>query len=292
MVEPDTILTAHYVMVDDLFKAALTPEKKPGPKASLTSSEVVTLAIFGQWTRFGSERDFHRYAKYRLPAAIPALPYRGQFNRTQLHPGAVITRPSLPSSCPDGIGVMQAQHCPYQALDSSGVPTRDAKRRAAGWLPGQAEIGWPRSDRGGWYEGFHLLISVNPQGVITGFTFAQASTKDQVLAAPISSGSSPSATGPTPDSRVRACRSWKSMSSTRVSRPKPTTSDGILTTGHLASVHPNETVSIPDPRNFAAGWLGCARLWRRSMTSFIIPSGWAGNAPISWMVSKPVWRPR
>ena len=71
MVEADTFLTALYVMVDDFFKANLTPEKRPGPKASLTRSEVVTLAIFGQWTRFGSERDLYRYAKHRLRAAFP-----------------------------------------------------------------------------------------------------------------------------------------------------------------------------------------------------------------------------
>ena len=175
MVEPDTFLTALYVMVDDFFKVKCTPEERPGPKASLTRSEVVTLAIFGQWTRFGSERDFYRYAKHRLRAAFPGLPYRGQFNRLlRRHYEAIIAFFLYL------VDVMQARHCPYQALDSSGVPTRDAKRRGAGWLPGQADIGW--SNRLGWYEGFHLLISVNPQGVITGFTFAPASTKDQRLA--------------------------------------------------------------------------------------------------------------
>ena len=60
------------------------------------------------------------------------------------------------------------------------MPTRDAKRRGAGWLPGLADIGW--SNRLGWYEGFHLLLAVNPSGVITGFGFGPASTKDQPLA--------------------------------------------------------------------------------------------------------------
>jgi hypothetical protein len=41
-------------------------------------------------------------------------------------------------------------------------------------------VGWSNSL--GWYEGFCLLISVNPEGVITGFGFAPASTKDQPLA--------------------------------------------------------------------------------------------------------------
>jgi len=31
--------------------------------------------------------------------------------------------------------------CPYETLYSSGIPTRDAKRRGAGWLPGLADIG-------------------------------------------------------------------------------------------------------------------------------------------------------
>src|SRR5215211_2689810 len=68
----------------------------------------------------------------------------------------------------------------HAALDSSGIPTRDAKRRGAGWLPGLADIGW--SNRLGWYEGCHLLLAVNPLGVITGFGLGAASTKDQPLA--------------------------------------------------------------------------------------------------------------
>jgi hypothetical protein len=48
-----------------------------------------------------------------------------------------------------------------------------------GWWV-QADIGW--SHRLGWYEGFHRLLSVNPQGVITGFSFAPASTSDPALA--------------------------------------------------------------------------------------------------------------
>jgi hypothetical protein len=75
--------------------------------------------------------------------------------------------------------LLQAQDDPYEALDSTGVSTRDAKGRGAGWLADQADIGW--SNRLGWYEGFHLLLSVSPQGVITGFSFAPASTSDQAL---------------------------------------------------------------------------------------------------------------
>ena len=152
----------------------------PCPKASLTESEVITLVIFSQWASFRSERDFYRYATSRLRPAFPTLPRRNQFNR--------LTRRcygTLAAFFRCLAGLLQGRHCLYEALDSSGGPIRDAKRRGRPFgklrrLAGQADIGW--SNRLGWYEGFHLLFSVNPQGVITGFSFAPASTKDQRLA--------------------------------------------------------------------------------------------------------------
>ena len=75
---------------------------------------------------------------------------------------------------------MEAQECSYEALDSSAMPIRDAKRRGEGWLAGFSDIGWSNSL--GWYEGFRLLVAINPSGVITGFGFSPASTKDQPLA--------------------------------------------------------------------------------------------------------------
>jgi Transposase DDE domain len=175
MVDVDTFLTTLYVMVDDFCKLSLPPEAHPGPQAALSRSEVVTLALFGQWQGFGSERGFYRYAQRHLRAAFPSLPAREQYNRQvrQQHTALVAFFLYL-------VRLLAAQHCAYEALDSSGIPTRDAKRRGAGWLPGLADIGW--SNRLGWYEGVHLLLAVNPSGVITGFGFGAASPKDQPLA--------------------------------------------------------------------------------------------------------------
>jgi hypothetical protein len=173
--DTDTFLTTLYVMTDDFCKHQLLPEKTPGPRASLTRSEVVTLALFGQWSCFLSERGFYRYAGRHLRSAFPTLPSRGQFNRLmRRHYEAIV------AFFRHLVAQLHPQDYPYEALDCTGVPTRDAKRRGAGWLAGQADIGW--SNRLGWYEGFHLLVSASPQGVITGFCFAPASTKDQALA--------------------------------------------------------------------------------------------------------------
>jgi hypothetical protein len=80
MVDVDTFLTALYVTVDD-FRQSHPPKRRPGPQASLSESEVVTLAIFARWSRFASERDFYRYASGHLRDAFPTLPGRSQFNR-------------------------------------------------------------------------------------------------------------------------------------------------------------------------------------------------------------------
>ena len=174
MLDVDTFLTTLYVMVDDFCHSRL-PTKRPGPQASLCASEVITLAIFARWGRFSSERDFYRYARTSLCNAFPTLPDRSQFNRmvryhTELIEAFVVHL----------LAVLDARRSPYEALDSSAMPTRDCKRRGHGWMAGQADIGWSNSL--GWYEGFSLLTAVDPTGVITGFCFGAASTADQQLA--------------------------------------------------------------------------------------------------------------
>jgi len=122
------------------------------------------------------ERAFYRYASHHLREAFPQLPDRSQFNRLQRSYRDAITAFAL-----FVVRVLRAQETAYEVLDSTAAVTRDAKRRGLGWLAGQADIGW--SNRIGWYEGFHLLLCVTAQGVITGFGEALASTHDQHLAA-------------------------------------------------------------------------------------------------------------
>jgi hypothetical protein len=160
MVDVDTFLTTLYVMVDDFCHSHPPKDRRGGPEASLTPSEVVTPAIFSRWNRFSSERNFYRYARRHLRDAFPTLPHRSQFNRLVRSHLDLIEAVALHLA-----EAMEAQKCAYEALDSSAMPVRDAKRRGSGWLAGCADIGW--SNRLGWYEGFRLLMAVNPVGVST-----------------------------------------------------------------------------------------------------------------------------
>jgi hypothetical protein len=171
MLDVDTFLTTLYVIVDE-FCQSHAPKRKPGPEASPSASELITLSIFARWARFASERDFYCYAKTNLRDAIPTLPSRSQFNRLlRLH------TEFLEAFVLHLVALLQSPKCPYEALDSSAMPVRDAKRRGAGWLAGYADIGWSNSL--GWYEGFSLLAAVDCSGVITGFCFGAASSSDQ-----------------------------------------------------------------------------------------------------------------
>ena len=132
MIDMDTFITILYIMVDDFCQSqAIKPEAHPGPQAVLSCSEVLTLALFGQWAQFPSERAFYHYCKHHLRTAFPTLPDRSQFNRLQRPYAPLITAFGL-----HVVSVLNAQHCLYERIDSSGIATRDAKRRGAGWLPG------------------------------------------------------------------------------------------------------------------------------------------------------------
>jgi hypothetical protein len=109
-------------MVDDFCQShQLGEARHPGPTAALSCSEVVALALFGQWVQFPSERAFYRYAEHHLRTAFPTLPDRSHFNRLQRQHSAVLVAFGLYL-----VQVQHAQHCLYECLDSSDP--RDAQR--------------------------------------------------------------------------------------------------------------------------------------------------------------------
>jgi hypothetical protein len=170
----ETFLTTLYVMVDD-FCHTLEPESHPGPQASLSRSEVLTLALFARLRRFASERDFYRFAERHLRRAFPKLPTRSWYNRQERRVRPLLERLVVETAAQLGMGAS-----PFEALDRAPAPTRNAKRRGRGWLAGQANLGL--SKRLGFFHGFGVLLWVHPEAVITGYGFGPASAKDQALA--------------------------------------------------------------------------------------------------------------
>jgi hypothetical protein len=166
MLDQDTFLTTLYVMIDDFCREHLAPAPVlNGPPAALNRSEVLTLALFAQWARFRSERDFWRFATAQLSHLFLRLPHLSQFNRLQrLHQEALLSLSHHLVECLD------ARNCAFEVID----------RRGVGFLPEDTDKG--HCSRLGYFHGLHLLTCINPEGVITGFGVASASAKDQPLA--------------------------------------------------------------------------------------------------------------
>ena len=80
--DPDTFLTAVYVIVDDLCqaKSGEVRPKRRGRKPVLSESDVITLALLSQWHGRGSERAFLRFAARHWRSYFPLLGQSG-FNK-------------------------------------------------------------------------------------------------------------------------------------------------------------------------------------------------------------------
>lgn len=174
MLTIDTFLVTVYVLVDDFCQSQPEP-RHPGPVAALSRAEAVTLCLFGQWSRFQSERDFYRFCDQRLRHLFPRLPDRSQFNR-QLRKHYTVYCAFL-SHLAQHLGAEEAS---YEVVDRCAFATRDRRRRGEGWLFSHTDIGL--SNRLGFFEGFHILDCATKDGIVTGFCLAPASAKDQPMA--------------------------------------------------------------------------------------------------------------
>lgn len=170
----DTFLTTMYVLIDDLCKALPRPTR-PGPAPALSDSEAVCLALLSQWGRFGSERGFWRFAQARLRFAFPRLPARTQFNRQVRRLRGLLTEVALRLA-----EQLQEPTDLWECLDATCVPTRNAKRRGSGWLPGQAALG--KSAKLGWFCGVKVMACCTPRGALTGWVCAPGNVNDSRLA--------------------------------------------------------------------------------------------------------------
>lgn len=78
----ETFLVSLFVLVDDWCQTERSAKAcKPGRPPLFSDGEVLTLAIFAQWFRWRSERDFWRFAGAYLRSYFPNLLSQSQPNR-------------------------------------------------------------------------------------------------------------------------------------------------------------------------------------------------------------------
>ena len=171
----------------------------------------------------------------------------------------------------------------YQALDSSAMPVRDAKRRGHGWPERPTSDGLTAI---GWYEGFSVLAAIEPSGVITGFCFGSASSADQPLAETFFAVR----TNPNP----RLISVGAAFSGIYVADKGFEGTENHrrwLECYGAEVVHPPKRNSkSPGPSILGSGWLPSVRSWRRSTTSSSMPSVCGGSVPTRSGACGRVWR--
>ena len=178
----DSFLVSLYVSVDDWWRAShASPSRRPGRPALLADSEVLTLALLAQWPRFRGERDFWRFANAHLRGYFPKPCTQGQFNRRirALEPELrALQMRALQRAFARELSDHSAA---YRVLDTTRVPAIVRVRASRkGLFAGQATFGRSAS-KTEWVHGFKVALVVDPEGVVTAFGLAPASSDERPI---------------------------------------------------------------------------------------------------------------
>lgn len=194
MTDFETFVITVYDLVDTAVRQHLPAQpRRRGRRPALTRSEVLTLALLAQLGRFGSERDFCRFARQRLRPFFPRLPHR-----SQLHRAFRRAEPTLAVLSHHWAETLEARTAAYECLDGTGVSLRSNGRRTAAL---SAFMARGRATRLNWFVGCRLLVATTPTGVITGWAVSPGNRHDSALATALLAERAPDAPAgpPRPD---------------------------------------------------------------------------------------------
>jgi hypothetical protein len=178
----DTFVTTLYVRIDDWYKAELgvLMARPKGAAQQMSDSEVLTVAVAGQW-RVGvpwySERSLVRYMQRAGRQWFPGMLGRSQFNlRVRQLWGALVRLQQLLAE-----ELRSPEDC-YESVDC--VPVRACSLAQA--VKGSHWLWASRFGRGGnegqWFYGEQLLSAVLPHsGAVTGWLLGPADLDDRWL---------------------------------------------------------------------------------------------------------------
>ena len=173
----ESFLVSLYILVDEWWQRRHLPApRRPGRPPLLSESEVLTLAILSQWPRFRSERDFWRFASAHLREYFPNLLSQGQLNRRirALEPELRTLQRNLAETLAEPTAI-------YHVLDTTLIPAIVRVRACRkGLFAGQATFGRCVS-KTEWIYGFKVALSISPEGVITAYGLADASSDERPI---------------------------------------------------------------------------------------------------------------
>jgi hypothetical protein len=178
LLDTDTFLVTVYVLVDDLYRTEYAPKRprRPGPAPAMSDSEVLTLALLGQWRHDQSERAFVAWVRRHWQSYFPRMLTQGAFNRRVRDLSGVLL--ALGPRLHEALAFWLHEDPLYEVLDAVPVPLMKRCRgeRQRLFAPDEAAVGKGGSDRA-WQYGVSLLDAASPFGTITGLWWDQPTPK-------------------------------------------------------------------------------------------------------------------
>jgi hypothetical protein len=170
----DSLLTALYVLVDDLLPARTGAGRRP----RITDSELITLAVAQILLDCHSERRFLRLARRRLGHLFPYIPKQPGYNKRlrKLAPQICLVIGQLARLSPSFCDRLRL-------LDSTPVPcgaSRETVKRSE--LAGWAAYGYCAS-HSRYFWGLRLYLLCAPDGMPVSFCLAPANEGEREVAA-------------------------------------------------------------------------------------------------------------
>ena len=170
----DTLLTALYVLADDLLPRRPRARRRP----KITDAELVCLAVAQILLDIPSERHFLRYALTRLGHLFPYLPKQSGYNKRMRALAPQIVR------LLNAIAFCSPSWCDnVRLLDSTPVPcgaSRETVKRSD--FAGHADYGYCAS-HSRYFWGFRLYLLCAPDGMPIAFELAPANAPEREVAA-------------------------------------------------------------------------------------------------------------
>jgi hypothetical protein len=169
----DDLLTALYVLIDDLLPARSGAGRRP----RITDAELITLAVAQILLQCPSERRFLRLARRRLSHLFPYIPKQPGYNKRlrALAPRVCLVIEQLARSSPSFCERLRL-------LDSTPVPcgqSRQTVKRSE--LAGWASYGWCAS-HSRYFWGLRLYLLCAPDGMPISFCLAPANEPEREVA--------------------------------------------------------------------------------------------------------------
>jgi hypothetical protein len=268
----DTLVTALYVTIDDLFG----PRHGPGRKPKLSDAELVCLAVAQVLLGFDTERRWLRFAGQRLGHMFPYLPTPSAYNRRLRRAAALVAV---------ALGDLAARAPSWwdelRLVDSTPVPcaaSRQTVRRSA--LAGHAGYGYCKSHHR-YFWGFRLYVLATPDGLPVAWCLASPKLGEREVVAAMLDHERPGC--------GQDCSSW-------ATRGSPA---GSSSSWSPPTARPCCAPTVPTSPTGWARWVAGASGSRAPSTPSKTSSGWNATGDEPWPASTSVspsgcwpWPPR